>query len=97
MQLRQAIARSIADHACPICIPVHMTEMTTWVWSSLMPCEEWVLRIGVEITMDTDHTQEEVRKHFSVTQERIRQIEAKALRRLKYPSESRELFSFFDP
>jgi len=56
MQLRQAIAWSIADHACTIRIPVHMTETTTWVWSSLMPCEELVLRIGFEISMDTDHT-----------------------------------------
>jgi RNA polymerase sigma factor (sigma-70 family) len=69
---------------------------TTRVLASLTPREEHVLRMRFGIGMNTDHTLEEVGQQFSVTRERIRQIEAKALRKLKHPSRSRKLRSFLD-
>ena len=66
------------------------------VLASLTPREERVLRMRFGIGMNTDHTLEEVGQQFSVTRERIRQIEAKALRKLKHPSRSRKLRSFLD-
>ena len=69
---------------------------TTRVLASLTPREERVLRMRFGIGMNTDHTLEEVGQQFSVTRERIRQIEAKALRKLKHPSRSRKLRSFLD-
>ena len=71
-------------------------ETTTRVLASLTPREERVLRMRFGIGMNTDHTLEEVGQQFSVTRERIRQIEAKALRKLKHPSRSRVLRSFLD-
>ena len=64
--------------------------------ASLTPREERVLRMRFGIGMNTDHTLEEVGQQFCVTRERIRQIEAKALRKLKHPSRSRKLRSFLD-
>ena len=72
------------------------SETTTRVLASLTPREERVLRMRFGIGMNTDHTLEEVGQQFSVTRERIRQIEAKALRKLKHPSRSRKLRSFLD-
>ncbi|MEO1563987.1 MAG: RNA polymerase sigma factor RpoD, partial [Pseudomonadota bacterium] len=72
----------------------NLKETTTRVLSSLTPREERVLRMRFGIGMNTDHTLEEVGQQFSVTRERIRQIEAKALRKLKHPSRSRKLRSF---
>jgi len=66
------------------------------VLASLTPREERVLRMRIGIGMNTDHALEEVGQQFSVTRERIRQIEAKALRKLKHPSRSRKLRSFLD-
>jgi RNA polymerase primary sigma factor len=74
----------------------NLREMTTRVLASLTPREERVLRMRFGIGMNTDHTLEEVGQQFSVTRERIRQIEAKALRKLKHPSRSRQLRSFVD-
>jgi len=74
----------------------NLREATTKVLSSLTPREERVLRMRFGIGMNTDHTLEEVGQQFSVTRERIRQIEAKALRKLKHPSRSRKLRSFLD-
>ncbi|WP_114966230.1 RNA polymerase sigma factor RpoD [Alkalilacustris brevis] len=74
----------------------NLRETTTRVLSSLTPREERVLRMRFGIGMNTDHTLEEVGQQFSVTRERIRQIEAKALRKLKHPSRSRRLRSFLD-
>ena len=74
----------------------NLREATTKVLSSLTPREERVLRMRFGIGMNTDHTLEEVGQQFSVTRERIRQIEAKALRKLKHPSRSRRLRSFLD-
>ncbi len=74
----------------------NLKETTTRVLSSLTPREERVLRMRFGIGMNTDHTLEEVGQQFSVTRERIRQIEAKALRKLKHPSRSRKLRSFLD-
>ena len=74
----------------------NLKETTTRVLSSLTPREERVLRMRFGIGMNTDHTLEEVGQQFSVTRERIRQIEAKALRKLKHPSRSRRLRSFLD-
>ena len=74
----------------------NLRETTTRVLASLTPREERVLRMRFGIGMNTDHTLEEVGKQFSVTRERIRQIEAKALRKLKHPSRSRKLRSFLD-
>ncbi len=75
-------------------IQANLRETTTRVLASLTPREERVLRMRFGIGMNTDHTLEEVGQQFSVTRERIRQIEAKALRKLKHPSRSRKLRSF---
>jgi len=77
-------------------IQENLKETTTRVLASLTPREERVLRMRFGIGMNTDHTLEEVGQQFSVTRERIRQIEAKALRKLKHPSRSRKLRSFLD-
>ncbi len=77
-------------------IQSNLREITTRVLASLTPREERVLRMRFGIGMNTDHTLEEVGQQFSVTRERIRQIEAKALRKLKHPSRSRKLRSFLD-
>ena len=74
----------------------NLRETTTLVLASLTPREERVLRMRFGIGMNTDHTLEEVGQQFAVTRERIRQIEAKALRKLKHPSRSRKLKSFLD-
>jgi len=90
----------IEDHnaVLPIdaAIQSNLRETTTRVLGSLTPREERVLRMRFGIGMNTDHTLEEVGQQFSVTRERIRQIEAKALRKLKHPSRSRQLRSFLD-
>ncbi|MDP6068918.1 MAG: RNA polymerase sigma factor RpoD [Alphaproteobacteria bacterium] len=82
----------------PLDASIHsnLRETTTRVLASLTPREERVLRMRFGIGMNTDHTLEEVGQQFSVTRERIRQIEAKALRKLKHPSRSRKLRSFLD-
>lgn len=82
----------------PVDAAIHsnLRETTTRVLSSLTPREERVLRMRFGIGMNTDHTLEEVGQQFAVTRERIRQIEAKALRKLKHPSRSRKLRSFLD-
>ena len=82
----------------PVDAAVHsnLRETTTRVLASLTPREERVLRMRFGIGMNTDHTLEEVGQQFNVTRERIRQIEAKALRKLKHPSRSRKLRSFLD-
>ena len=77
-------------------IQENLKETTTRVLASLTPREERVLRMRFGIGMNTDHTLEEVGQQFSVTRERIRQIEAKALRKLKHPLRSRKLRSFLD-
>jgi len=77
-------------------IQANLREATTRVLSTLTPREERVLRMRFGIGMNTDHTLEEVGQQFNVTRERIRQIEAKALRKLKHPSRSRKLRSFLD-
>jgi RNA polymerase primary sigma factor len=77
-------------------IQSNLREICTRVLASLTPREERVLRMRFGIGMNTDHTLEEVGQQFSVTRERIRQIEAKALRKLKHPSRSRKLRSFLD-
>ena len=74
----------------------NLRETTTRVLASLTPREERVLRMRFGIGMNTDHTLEEVGQQFSVTRERIRQIEAKAIRKLRHPSRSRQLRSFLD-
>jgi RNA polymerase primary sigma factor len=90
----------IEDHnaVLPIdaAIQSNLRETTTRVLASLSPREERVLRMRFGIGMNTDHTLEEVGQQFSVTRERIRQIEAKALRKLKHPSRSRKLRSFLE-
>jgi RNA polymerase primary sigma factor len=82
----------------PVDAAIHsnLRETTTRILASLTPREERVLRMRFGIGMNTDHTLEEVGQQFSVTRERIRQIEAKALRKLKHPSRSRKLRSFLD-
>lgn len=82
----------------PIDAAIHsnLRETTTRVLATLTPREERVLRMRFGIGMNTDHTLEEVGQQFNVTRERIRQIEAKALRKLKHPSRSRKLRSFLD-
>ena len=82
----------------PVDAAIHsnLKETVTRVLSSLTPREERVLRMRFGIGMNTDHTLEEVGQQFSVTRERIRQIEAKALRKLKHPSRSRKMKSFLD-
>ncbi|MBI1327456.1 MAG: RNA polymerase sigma factor RpoD [Alphaproteobacteria bacterium] len=77
-------------------IHANLRETTTRVLATLTPREERVLRMRFGIGMNTDHTLEEVGQQFNVTRERIRQIEAKALRKLKHPSRSRKLRSFLD-
>ena len=77
-------------------IQSNLREVTTRILASLTPREERVLRMRFGIGMNTDHTLEEVGQQFSVTRERIRQIEAKALRKLKHPSRSRKMRSFLD-
>lgn len=74
----------------------HLKETTTRVLASLTPREERVLKMRFGIGMDTDHVLEEVDQAFSVTRDRMRQIEAKALRKLKHPSRVRRLRSFLD-
>ena len=83
MYKRQAVKSSLRD-------------TTTRILSSLTPREERVLRMRFGIGMNSDHTLEEVGQQFSVTRERIRQIEAKALRKLKHPSRSKQLKSFLE-
>ena len=77
-------------------INTNLREATTKILSSLTAREERVLRMRFGIGMNSDHTLEEVGQQFSVTRERIRQIEAKALRKLKHPSRSKKLRSFLD-
>jgi RNA polymerase primary sigma factor len=77
-------------------IQADLRETTTLVLASLTPREERILRMRFGIGMNAEHTLEEVGQKFSVTRERIRQIEAKALRKLKHPSRSRMLRSFLD-
>jgi RNA polymerase primary sigma factor len=77
-------------------IQSNLRETTTRVLASLTPREERIVRMRFGIGMNTDHTLEEVGQQFSVTRERIRQIEAKALRKLKHPSRSRILRTFLD-
>jgi RNA polymerase primary sigma factor len=77
-------------------IQSNLRETTTRVLASLTPREERIVRMRFGIGMNTDHTFEEVGQQFSVTRERIRQIEAKALRKLKHPSRSKILRTFFD-
>jgi RNA polymerase primary sigma factor len=77
-------------------IHANLKDTTTKILSTLTAREERVLRMRFGIGMNTDHTLEEVGQQFSVTRERIRQIEAKALRKLKHPSRSRQLRSFLD-
>ena len=79
-----------------VAIQSNLRETTTRVLASLTAREERILRMRFGIGMNKDHTLEEVGQQFSVTRERIRQIEAKALRKLKHPSRSRILRSFLD-
>ena len=79
-----------------VAIQGDLRKTTTRVLESLTPREDRVLRMRFGIGMNTDHTLEEVGQQFSLTRERIRQIEAKALRKLKHPSRSRTLRSFLD-
>jgi len=95
-QLGDFIEDSNAILPIDAAIQANLRETTTRVLSSLTPREERVLRMRFGIGMNTDHTLEEVGQQFSVTRERIRQIEAKALRKLKHPSRSRKLRSFLD-
>jgi RNA polymerase primary sigma factor len=77
-------------------IQSNLRETTTRVLASLTPREERILRMRFGLGLNSDHTLEEVGQKFSVTRERIRQVEAKALRKLKHPSRSKELRSFLD-
>ena len=77
-------------------INLNLKEQTEAVLKTLTPREERVLRMRFGIGMNTDHTLEEVGQQFSVTRERIRQIEAKALRKLRHPSRSRKLKAFLE-
>ena len=77
-------------------IKSNLSEATTKILSTLTPREERVLRMRFGIGMNSDHTLEEVGQQFSVTRERIRQIEAKALRKLKHPTRARKLKTFLD-
>src|SRR6056297_134617 len=95
-QLGDFIEDSNAVLPLEAAIQDNLKETTTRVLASLTPREERVLRMRFGIGMNTDHTLEEVGQQFSVTRERIRQIEAKALRKLKHPSRSRKLRSFLD-
>ena len=78
------------------CGSSNLGEATTKILSTLTPREERVLRMRFGVGMNTDHTLEEVGLQFSVTRERIRQIEAKALRKLKHPTRARKLKTFLD-
>ena len=78
------------------CLPTSSSVWSVDILDSLTPREAKVLRMRFGIEMNTDHTLEEVGKQFDVTRERIRQIEAKALRKLKHPSRSDKLRSFID-
>ncbi len=95
-QLGDFIEDSSAILPIDAAIQSNLRETTTRVLASLTPREERVLRMRFGIGMNTDHTLEEVGQQFSVTRERIRQIEAKALRKLKHPSRSRKLRSFLN-
>ena len=95
-QLGDFIEDSNAILPIEAAIQSNLRETTTRVLASLTPREERVRRMRFGIGMNTDHTLEEVGQQFSVTRERIRQIEAKALRKLKHPSRSRKLRSFLD-
>ncbi len=95
-QLGDFIEDSSAILPIDAAIQANLRETTTRVLASLTPREERVLRMRFGIGMNTDHTLEEVGQQFSVTRERIRQIEAKALRKLKHPSRSRKLRSFLN-
>ena len=77
-------------------IQSHLRETTSRALASLTPREERIVRMRFGLGMNSDHTLEEVGQQFSVTRERIRQIEAKALRKLRHPNRSRALLSFFD-
>jgi RNA polymerase primary sigma factor len=77
-------------------IPSNLRETTTRILASLTPREERIVRMRFGLGMNSDHTLEEVGQQFSVTRERIRQIEAKAIRKLKHPSRSKVLRSFLD-
>jgi RNA polymerase primary sigma factor len=77
-------------------IQSHLRETTSRALASLTPREERIVRMRFGLGMNSDHTLEEVGQQFSVTRERIRQTEAKALRKLRHPSRSRALWSFFD-
>jgi len=94
--LRDFIEDKNAVQPLDAAIQGNLRETTTRVLASLTPREERVLRMRFGIGMTTDHTLQEVGQQFSVTRERIRQIEAKALRKLEHPSRSRELRSFLD-
>ena len=91
-------ATDVAGRILPLdaAIQSNLRETTTRVLASVTPREERILRMRFGIGMNKDHTLEEVGQQFSVTRERIRQIEAKALRKLKHPSRSRILRSFLD-
>ena len=90
------IACSNGARAFVSSIKSNLGEATTKILSTLTPREERVLRMRFGVGMNTDHTLEEVGLQFSVTRERIRQIEAKALRKLKHPSRSKQLKSFLE-
>jgi RNA polymerase primary sigma factor len=77
-------------------IQSNLRETTTRMLASLTPREERIVRMRFGLGMNSDHTLEQVGQQFSVTRERIRQIEAKALRKLKHPGRSKELRSFLD-
>ena len=85
-----------AEYGLEQAIKSNLSEATTKILSTLTPREERVLRMRFGVGMNTDHTLEEVGLQFSVTRERIRQIEAKALRKLKHPSRSKQLKSFLE-
>lgn len=95
-QLGDFIEDKAAVQPLEAAINGNLREVTTRILASLTPREERVLRMRFGIGMNTDHTLEEVGTQFSVTRERIRQIEAKALRKLKHPSRSRKMRSFLD-
>ena len=93
-RIRQIEAKALAP--LEQAIKSNLGEATTKILSTLTPREERVLRMRFGVGMNTDHTLEEVGLQFSVTRERIRQIEAKALRKLKHPSRSKQLKSFLE-
>ena len=95
-QLRRFYRGQNALQPLDTAIQSNLSESTTKILASLTPREERVLRMRFGIGMNTDHTLEEVGLQFSVTRERIRQIEAKALRKLKHPSRSKQLKSFLE-